>query len=243
MKKQPLVVVALAALLSVGMYAVAAPAPAAHAAPTASHATVMRTFGPSALSEFIGEYTTASGQVIQVIVGITIGQSIQQPPGKPTGPMVGVSIIEFNTVTGDQLNGAGQAPLPPGTTIDGTNLTSAFLPVTEVEIGPTGDNPDAFPPYTAQVGPVSWTGEGAISSTSQTFHFKIPHVLNGTVHMSGQSRMATAVLTSVSYPSPLTGTAVTLTNLTSNPEPFGFPTELDNGRTTTTLVLHAPVPF
>lgn len=232
---------ALAALLSLGLYAIAAPAPAAHAAPAPQSALVFRSFGPAAMASFVGGYTI-NNQHILVEVSVSIGQATQMPPGKPSEPLEGVSIIEHNDVTGAQLNGAGQISLPEGTTIDGKNLTSAHLPATEVMIKPTGDNPGAFAPYLAEVGAVEWTGVGDITTTSQTFHERIPHVLNSTVHMTAASRAATAMIGTVSYTSPLTGKDVMLTDLINSPGPSaGLPTELSNGRTTAVIVFHDPI--
>lgn len=241
MKKRLSLSLALAALLSLGLYAIAVPTPAAHAAPAPQSALVFRSFGPAAMASFIGGYTF-DNQHILVEVSVSISQATQMPPGKPSEPMEGVSIIEHNDVTGAQLNGAGQIPLPEGTTIDGKNLTSAHLPAAAVTIAPTGDNPDAFTPYLAEVGAVEWTGVGDITTTAQILHERIPHVLNATVHMTGASRSATAVIGPVSYPSPLTGETVRLTGLINSPGPSaGLPTELSNGRTMAVIVFHDPI--
>jgi hypothetical protein len=82
---------------------------------------------------------------------------------------------------------------------------------------------------------------GDITYTSQTIHTRMPHVLNSTVHMTGASRSATAVIGPVSYTSPLTGEAVTLTDLINTSA--GLPTALSNGRTTAVLVFHEPISF
>ena len=172
-------------------------------------------------------------------VSVFITHATQLRPGKPSTPMEGISIIEHNAVTGAQFNGAGQIPLPAGTTIDGKNLTAAHLPATAVMIAPAGDNLDAFTPYLAHVGAVDWTGVGDITSTAQTIHTRVPHVLNSTVHMTGASRSAAAVIGSVSYTSPLTGEAVTLTDVINMPgRSAGLPTEISNGRMTAVVVFH-----
>ena len=234
--------IALAGLLSMSLYVLATPAATVHAEPNAHHALVFRSFGPAAMASFVGGYTF-DGQHILVEVSVSIAQATQAPPGKPSTPMEGVSIIEHNEATGDQLNGAGQIPLPVGTTIDGKHLTAAHLPASKVKIAPTLDNPDAFTPYFAQVGAVDWTGVGDITSTALTIHTRIPHVVSSMVHMTGASRSATAVIGSVSYTSPLTGEQVTLTNLINMPGPSaGLPTELSNGRTTAVFVFHDSSP-
>lgn len=240
MKSRRLLFFVLAALLSLGLFAVAAPVQTAHA----RTASVTHVFGPSAMATFTDQYKDAAGDVIFVVVSVDISsQSIQQPPSKPTTkPTVGLSIIESNLTTEAQLNGAGTAPAPMDMTIDGKFLTSANLPGALVTIKPTGDNPDAFPPYEATLGPVHWTGEGAISVETQHFHVQIPGVGSMTGTMSGKTRMATAVASFLSYRSPLTGLEVTLAHLTNSPGPFEFPTVVTNGRSTLVVVLHAPLP-
>lgn len=220
MNKRVLLNIAVAALLSAGLYVTAAPAPAAHAA---RNAIVMRMSGPSAMADFSG--TDANGITWDVMISVST-QGEQLGPTPISGPAVGVSIIEFNA-SGMQLNGFGLASVP-GLTIDGKGLTAAFLPATSVEIGPTGDNPGAFPPFVAEVGPVSWTGEGAITFSSETFHFRIPHVGSVSVHSTSKSRMATATGT-FTYVSPLTGAEVTR----AGSSVFA---DLNNGRTRVTLV-------
>lgn len=239
MKKRMLLGIALAALLSLGLFSVAIPVPTAHA----RTASVTHMDGTSASATFTDEYKDASGDTISVVLTVNISTgSIHQPPSKPitNEPGIGLSIIESNTVTGAQLNGAGTASAD--VSIDGKHLTSASLPGAQVEVGPTGDNPDAFPPYQAVLGPVHWTGEGDITVTTQHLHAEIPDVGSLTANMSGKTRMATAVASSLSYHSPLTGIDVTLTHLTNSPGPFDFPTVLNSGRSTIVLVLHAPLP-
>ncbi len=190
MKKRLLSIIALVALLSVGLYAVTALT--AHAAPAERHVFVVRATGPTATASFSGT-DEATGTSWEVEISIST-QSIQQPPGKPTtGSSVQIFIAEFNTEGVGFFAVSDPTTAPSGMTIDGKNLNSAFFPATEMTVHPTQDDPTLFEPFNVAMGPISWTGEGAIRFSSQTFHFRIPGIGSESGHTSGASRNATAI--------------------------------------------------
>jgi hypothetical protein len=193
MKKRWFLLSAFAVLLGVGLYAFAAYVPATHAA---GHATVGRFSGATAIANFAdtrGDVTIA----VTVVVG-----SNMTPSGEPG---VGLSVGEFNNQTGDMYYTAeGNAPAPT-LQIDTKKLGSAFLPDTAVPVAPidlkTGQ--PIGPTFIVQVS-ASWTGQGPISISAGTDHFRVPHLYNVTIHGSEQQRAATAD-GSFSYTSPLDG--------------------------------------
>jgi len=222
----------LAALVSVGLYALAAPAPAALAAP-ASRATVVHMSGSGAFADF---YVPNGGVTTEVFVSVG-DQTSHTPPGGPTsGPMIDYLLVtEYNSTTGQTYFLAVGQSTAPGFEIDGKSLDSAYLPPTTVSVQPVDEygNP-TFPAFDITL-EVSWTGIGPITYNHTTSHDRIPHVLNFTSHFSGASRDATAT-GSFSFVSPRTNASVELTNV---PSAFA---QLANSRTAYIVVQHAPFP-
>ena len=128
-------------------------------------------------------------------------QLAPSPPGNPGTGMADVSIVEHDDVTGNQLISAGQPPLPVGTTFD-----VKHLPASEVMIAPTEDNRDTFTPYLAHVGFVDRTG---VHRADDPYADLTCAQLNGAYDWGAM--LGDGVIGPVSYTSPLTGDAVTLT--------------------------------
>lgn len=187
MKKRALFVVAVAALLSVGLYGVSSRAPVVHAATIG----FQHTSGPVAIASFTRSISSGAVQYGDVFATDT---SLQTQPGKAIkGPSVGVSVVEFNGQSEIPSFAAfGQAPVS-GLQIDGKKLTSAFLPLTSVTLDvvnplngqPTGQTVIAHVE-------VSWTGTGDVTRDSFVSHFRAPGYFEITKG-SGIHRSASAV--------------------------------------------------
>ncbi|HEU5441951.1 MAG TPA: hypothetical protein VFU88_21910 [Ktedonobacterales bacterium] len=217
---------ALAALLSISMYAVAAPAPAAHAA---SHATVMRSSFSTAIANFAA---TRDGVEIQM----TLVVGFDSDPNVP-GPAVGMSLTETDSATGALFIAESRPASPaPGLKLATKSLLSAFLPDTPVVVTPVDANgePTGVPSFTVHVS-ASWTGVGPVSVTLQTIRDRVPQVSTVTIHLHGRSREATAI-SSFSYTPPptwpLAGEEVSVTDATA-----GFAI-IDTSRSTIVEIQH-----
>lgn len=210
MKKRVLLLVALATLLSVGVYGASRTAPVAQAQ---SHRPVAVAHSTGLSAQAFFTRNLENGNTLAVGVFPSIG-SFQMPPGKPVkGSSVGITIIEFDPSGANPLFLAnGQADVPE-LSIDGKKLTGATLPLTTVTMevaDPNTGNPtgQTFPVQVA----VSWTGTGDITSDHGTFHFRIAGLME-TSHSSGKSRNATAVADTLTYTLP-NGTFVSFTGAT-----------------------------
>lgn len=204
MKKRLSLCIALATLLGVGLYAFAAPAPAAHAAPPASH-TMIRTSGSSASASFHFERDDVMGNVF--VQASPEGFQFSPTESFP-GPAVQVSIDECNTVTTECLFGGNMVPAP-GLQMDTKKLTSATLPQVTVPVDLMNESGMIVTSSVVTVA-LTWTGVGGISTESGVFHLHTPHMFSQMFHFKGVTRDAT-VSGAVSYSSPLLNETVTLT--------------------------------
>lgn len=203
MRKHLFVRLALAALLSVGLYAFAAPAPTAHAAPPTSH-TIIRMSGTFADSGF----SLTQGDVTDFVEVAVSPDGFQ---GLISGPAVMVYILECKQVTeenADCVAFGGVEPVP-GLQIP-NNLTSVTLPEMTVPVSPLDENGNPIgPPAFDVTVALTWTGVGSITSSHSVSHFRVGHEFSEMSHFKGTSREATMSGT-ISYPSPLLG-PITLT--------------------------------
>ena len=191
MQKRLFLRVALAALLSVSMYAVTAPAPAALAAAP----TTLRISGPSASANYSGQKGGTSWNV-----SINLYAQTTKSGNTTTQSMrVEVYFSEFDEATGagffasTECNESGVCGVaaPEGAKI---NLpSSAYLPAVDVELaimgemGPTGDT------FTANVGPVTWRGEGGVNSHyTSVSRFPVSPTCDATIHQIGRASSAPA---------------------------------------------------
>lgn len=207
MKKRMFLRIALAALLSVGLYAFAAPTPAAHAAPPTSH-TIIRMSGTFADSGF----SITQGDVTDFVEVAASPDGFQ---GLISGPAVMVYIVECKQVTEENADCAafGGVDPVPGLQIP-NKLTSVTLPEMTVPVSPVDEfgNPSGPPAFDVSVA-LTWTGVGSITSSHSVSHYRVAHTFIETSRFKGLSRDAT-VTGAVSYPSPLLG-PITLTGADS----------------------------
>ena len=191
MQKRLFLRLALAALLSVGMYALAAPAPAALAAAPTS----LRMSGPSASANYFGLDSGISWNI-----SIYLYSQTTRSGNTTTQSMrVDVFLSEFDEATGAGFSASTQCDqsscgvvAPEGAKI---NLpSSAYLPPIDVEVTPMGAMGPAGAPFTVHVGPVTWSGEGGVSSHfTSTSRIPISTTCDAMVHQMGRSATATAV--------------------------------------------------
>lgn len=206
MRKHLFVRLALAALLSAGMYAFAAPAPTTHAAPPASH-TIIRSSSSMAIASF--SYTQG-GNVTDFVSVIALPEGVQQPT-PISGPAAGVSVVECTQVgeNSECVGFLGMEPAP-GLQFDTHRLTSVTLPEVTVPVSPMNEfgMPSGSPVFDVSVA-LTWTGVGSITSSHSVSHYRVGHTFIETSHFKGLSRDAT-VSGAISYPSPQFG-PITLT--------------------------------
>lgn len=211
--------IGLVAVLSVGLYAIATPAPAALAA---SH-TITRGSGLSADASYSGQYGTPSGVVSwRVGYGISLG-SMQTPSGKTiTGPAVSAQVSEC--INCDDPNARidflaySEEPVPVSASVVqfDKNLKSAALlePVDVTVIVVDGNALPVGTAITVHVDPTQWTGVGPITIGSLTTHERTP-TFKETTHTNGRSNAATAT-GGFSYTSPFTADTVSASNATTD---------------------------
>lgn len=206
MQKRWFVRAALTALLSLGLYAIAAPA--AVAAPAAGAATVTRMSGETAMAGF--EYKQGDKSVFVQVNAQPTG--LMSPSGQPlSGPAVSVSITECQ---GDACGSYAGAASAPGLRF--TDLTRVALPATSVKVFPVGDPetpPPPGPPFFVTVA-LTWIGVGNITTNHVVDHVQISPTAKETFVFHGRTRNAT-VTGSVAYTSPLFG-SLTLTGANAN---------------------------
>lgn len=218
MKKRLLSSIALAALLSAGLYAFAAFAPAAHAAPAANQTVIMRESGLSADVFYSGQFDTPSGVVSwRAGYGVSTG-SIRTSSGTTiSGPAVYAIVTEFNESTGVGFGAFTEEPTPVSASnvrIDKKLNTAALL--TSVDVIVVVQDGDALPWGTAitlHVAPTQWTGVGPVTTTSATYHERSAGY-NLLFHMDGRSRSAT-VDGGFSYTAPFNDGAISASDATS----------------------------
>ncbi|HEX8996758.1 MAG TPA: hypothetical protein VF812_12080 [Ktedonobacterales bacterium] len=202
MKKRLLSSIVLAALLSVGLYAFAAPAPAAHASAPTNH-TITRTSGSTASAGFHFESGDVTGDVF--IEASPEGFQFSPTESFP-GPAVQVFVQECNNVTTQCVFGGNMAH-PTVLQLGAKKLTSATLQASvPVDLM---DQTGAVVASTVVTADLTWTGVGSITSQSGNFRIRTPHLLNEMYHFKGIIRNAT-VSGDASYFSPLLNSTVTL---------------------------------
>lgn len=231
MQKRLFLRLALAALLSVGMYALAAPAPTALAAAP----TTLRMSGPSASANYFGQEGGISWNI-----SINLYAQTTKSGNTTTQSMrVEVYLSEFDEATGagffasTECNESGVCGVaaPEGAKI---NLpSSAYLPAIDVELAIMGDMGPTGESFIAHVGPVTWNGEGGISSHyTSVSRFPVSPTCDATVHQTGRASNATAT-GSFSFTPPatigsFTTVPVSVTNATTE---FGNASLSYNGTT------------
>lgn len=222
MKRRLLSSITLAALLSVGLYAFVASAPAAHAAAPTTH-TIIRSFGSTASASFDFE----RGDVVGAVFVQASPEGFQfSPTDVIPGPVVNVSVKECNTVTATCLFG-GNVATPTVLQIDAKKLTSATLEAT-VPMDLMNES-GAVVASTLVTVDLTWTGVGSITYQSGSFRTRTPGLLNEMYHFKGITRNAT-VSGTVAYLSPLLGATVTITG-----EDLTFAQLMSSGSTTFTI--------
>lgn len=199
MRKRLFVRFTLTALLSLGLYAVAAPA--AFAAPAAGAATVTRQSGETAEAAFLYQQGDTSS-FVQVFAA---PKGLMTSTGPLAGPGVSVSISESSPTTCASFAGVASVPA-----LRFTDLTSVTFPEVTMEVVPVGDPecPANGQPFFVTVA-LTWAGVGNITTQHAVEHIQISPTAKATIVFQGRTRNAT-VSGFVSYPSPLFG-SLTLT--------------------------------
>ena len=225
MRKHLFTRLALAALLSVSMYAFAAPTPTVQAAKATT--IVLHSSGATGYAAFIIE----DGDITRYVEMDISTQRFQEKPGNPISePTVFVYVSEYNSATQTGIWGTGQTTAN-GLQIDGKTLSSAYLPWTTVSIQPMDDYGNQVgSPYDISV-TATWTGVGVTTYSHWVSHYRIPGVVNETDKGNGAWRDATAV-GSYHYTSPFDASSVSATDASS------VYAQLSNGRIMQTIVLH-----
>jgi len=205
-KKRMFLRIALAALLSAGMYALAAPA--AQAAPPTSH-TVLHESGLSAAAHYSGEYTAASG-----MVSWSVDYAIMTGTTQTSSPSVWAHISEFQTPE-QSFNAFGETPVPASAVqIDKKLNTAALLAPVDVTVTVQDGNALEWgTEITLHIAPTDWTGIGAITTGSFTYHERSA-TYSVVYHSTGRSRDAT-VEGDFSYTAPWNNVAISAADATS----------------------------
>lgn len=217
MQKRLFLRLALATLMSVGMYALAAPAPTALAAAP----TTLRMSGPSASANYFGQEGDTSWNV-----SINLYAQTTKTGNTTTQSMrVEVYFSEFDEAagffasTGCNESGVCGVAAPEGAKI---NLpSSAYLPAVDVELAIMGDTGPTGDTFTAHVGPVTWNGEGGINSHyTSVSRFPASPTCEVAVHQIGRVSSAPAT-GSFSFTPPamigsFTTTPVSITDATTD---------------------------
>ncbi len=242
MKKRLLVLVAVAALLSAGMYASALAAPAAHAA-RANH-EVLRESGLSAGAHYTGTYKTDLTDCVGVSVDpsavswtvdyVVSTGTMQTDEGQTTGPAVWAHIGEFCNGE-DSFQAFAEQPTPISASdvqIDPQLHTAALLAPVDVTVIVSDGN--ALPWGTAitlTVEPTTWTGVGRVTTGFSSIRERSPGV-NLLIRESGQSRAAT-VDGGFSYTAPWNDVALSAADASS------VSGNISNSRSLTIIVVHS----
>ncbi len=207
MQKRLFLRLAVAVLLCAGMYGLAAPVPAALAAPPTSH-TVLHESGLSAGAHYSGEYTAASGTVSWSVDYVVMAGT------KQTGPSVWAHISEFQTPE-QSFNAFGAAPVPASDVQINKKLNTAAR-LAPVDVTVTVQDGEALPwdtEITLHIAPTNWTGVGPITTESFSYHER-----SGTYslvyHSTGRSREA-MVEGDFSYTAPWNNVAISAADATS----------------------------
>ena len=238
MKKRLLVLVAVAALLSVGMYASAVAAPAAHAA-RANH-IVLRESGFSAGAHYTGTYKTDltdcvdPGTVSWVVDYEVSTGTIQTSEGQRTGPMVWAHVGEF--CTGEEsFQAFADQPTPISASdvqIDPQLHTAALLvPVNVTVIVSDGNALPWGTAITLHVKPTTWTGVGRVTTGFSSTRERFPGG-NLLIRESGQSRSA-SVEGGFSYTAPWNDVTLSASDATS------VSGDISNSRSLTIIVVQS----
>jgi hypothetical protein len=207
MKKRLFRLIALVALLGVGLFAIATPI--AHAAPPTSH-TITRMSSTIAFAGFSfmqGDHTDN--------VSVAVSANGFQAPTPISGPAVRAEVVEC-ILTGENAECTSFVGFAPASGFQmNKQLASATLPEVTVPVSPADyyGNPSGPPVFEVTVA-LTWTGVGAITRQSDVSHTRIGHTYIETFHGKGTFRNAT-VSGSVSYPSPFFG-PITLTGANSD---------------------------
>ncbi|HZC06677.1 MAG TPA: hypothetical protein VE338_13660 [Ktedonobacterales bacterium] len=231
MQKRLFLRLALAALLSVGMYAVTAPPPAALAAAPTS----LSMSGPSASAYYFGQDSGISWNI-----SINLYTQTTRSGNTTTQSMrVDVFLSEFDQATGagfsastqcDQSGVCGVAA-PEGAKI---NLpTSAYLPPIDVEVTPMGEMGQLGAPFTLHVGPVTWSGEGGVSSHfTSVARVPVSPTCDAIIHQIGRSANATAISAFSFTPPAMIGDFATIpVSVDGSATAFGYATLSYSGTT------------
>lgn len=241
MKKRLMVLVAVAALSSAGMYAAVVAIPAAHAGP-ASH-VVLRESGLSAGAHYTGTYQTDltdcvatddPGTVSWTVDYIVSTGTMQTDGGQMTGPMVWAHVGEF--CTGEEsFQAFADQPTPilaSDVQIDPQLHTAALLvPVDVTVIVQDGNALPWGTAITLTVEPTTWTGVGPVKTGFSSTRERFPG-FNLLIRQSGQSRSAT-VEGGFSYTAPWNNVALSASDATS------VSGDISNSRSLTILVVQS----
>lgn len=200
MKKRLLLVVAFAALLSLGLFGVSTPAARTVKAQGRSLIGFQNQASLTAMAQFTQPLSGGATRSVQVFAS---RGRLQTAPGKPMrdAGSVGVSVVEGTLPFGPFSFAAFGQVNVPGFVID-NQLSGAHLPVTTVNMevfDPTTGMPtgDTFPLQLE----VTWTGTGAVTISHGVTHMSIPGGMELT-RGNGKERAATAVANQLTFTKP-----------------------------------------
>lgn len=229
MTHRALLLAPFAALLSMAVYGVSGPTPAAQA--RNPHAAVV-THSVDLVADATFSSISQDGILRWVQVTASLG-SLQAEPGRPIkGPVARLVIFEFNTHTQTVTVFAEGEATAPELRIDRAQLRGAALPLTVVTMVvkdydtgvPTGQT------FHVPIA-VSWTGTGEVNFEHSTSHYQQFPGIFETTHIWARDRSATAVANTLTFTLP----AHTSVNFTGATAEFA---ELVNGRRTDIVSVH-----